>query len=140
MEFSTGISEFNTNYNLNAIADYNRFLQNNSQFAIDTTAPTEFEKTLEAASKSFPLRTKHEPEGFGNFADSIGNAFSNSLNAVNSARLEANRLQEDIAMGGSTNIHDAMIAAEKASLSMQMAIQVRNRVLSAYTDITSMGI
>ena len=37
MEFSTGISEFNTNYNLNAIADYNRFLQNNSQFAIDTT-------------------------------------------------------------------------------------------------------
>jgi flagellar hook-basal body complex protein FliE len=49
-------------------------------------------------------------------------------------------MQEDLAMGGNTNIHDAMIAAEKASLSMQMAIQVRNRILAAYTEITSMGV
>ena len=70
----------------------------------------------------------------------IGDAFGNSLNAVNAAKLEANRMQDDIAMGGSTSIHDAMIAAEKASLSMQMAVQVRNRLVSAYTDITSMGI
>ena len=140
MEFSTGITEFNTSYNLNAIDDYNKFLKDNSKFAIDTTAPTEFEKTLEAASKSYPLQDKHDTVGMGSFAGFIGNTFSNSLNAVNMAKLEADRLQEDIAMGGSTNIHDAMIAAEKASLSMQMAIQVRNRVLSAYTEITSMGI
>ena len=62
------------------------------------------------------------------------------MNAVNDAKISADRMQEDIAMGGSTNIHDAMIAAEKASLSMQMAIQVRNRLISAYTDITSMAI
>ena len=49
-------------------------------------------------------------------------------------------MQEDIAMGGPTSIHDAMIAAEKAQLSMQMAVQVRNRILSAYTELTSMGI
>ena len=49
-------------------------------------------------------------------------------------------MQEDIAMGGPTSIHDAMIATEKASLSMQMAIQVRNRLISAYTDITSMAL
>ena len=49
-------------------------------------------------------------------------------------------MQEDIAMGGPTSIHDAMIAAEKATLSMEMAIQVRNRIISAYTDITNMGI
>ena len=52
----------------------------------------------------------------------------------------ADRMQEDIAMGGSTSIHDAMIAAEKASLSMQMAIQVRNRIVSAYTEMTQMAI
>ena len=33
-----------------------------------------------------------------------------------------------------------MIAAEKASLNMQMAVQVRNRLVSAYTDITQMAI
>ena len=70
----------------------------------------------------------------------MGSAFSESLNAVNNARITSDKMQEDIAMGGATNIHDAMIAAEKASLSMQMAIQVRNRLVSAYTDITTMAI
>ena len=43
-------------------------------------------------------------------------------------------------MGGATSIHDAMIAAEKAQLSMQMAVQIRNRILTAYTEINSMAL
>ena len=140
MEFSTGITEYNTAYNLNAIGDYNKFLKNNTSFEFDPNAPTEFETALEAASKSYPVHDKNDPTGLGSLAGQFGSAIGNSLNAVNNAKLEANRMQEDIAMGGSTNIHDAMIAAEKASLSMQMAIQVRNRILQAYTEITSMGI
>ena len=138
MEFSTGITQFNTSYNLNAIDDYNKFLKDNASFQFDTEAPTEFEKTLEAASKNYPVRDKNDPMGLGNFASQIGNALNNGLNSVNNAKMEANRMQEDIAMGGPTSIHDAMIAAEKASLSLQMAIQVRNRMISAYTDITGM--
>ena len=140
MEFSTSISQYNTEYNLNAIQDYNKYLKNNQSFSFDDTTPTEFEQALQTASKSYPIRDKHDPEGLGNFMSDVGHAFSDSINAVNNRRLEANRMQEDIAMGGSTDIHAAMIAAEKASLSMQMAIQVRNRILSAYTDITTMGI
>ena len=129
MEFTTGISEFNTTYNLNAIDDYNKYLKGQASFEIDKNA---FEEALENAAKSYPVKDKADPTGLGNFASSMGNAFSNSLNAVN--------MQEDIAMGGSTSIHDAMIAAEKASLNMQMAVQVRNRLVSAYTDITQMAI
>ena len=140
MEFSTSISQYNTEYNLNAIQDYNQFLKNNNSFQFDDTAPTEFEQTLQKAASSYPIKDKNDPAGLGNFMNNIGNAFSSSLNAVNNQRIEADRMQEDIAMGGSTDIHAAMIAAEKASLSMQMAIQVRNRILSAYTDITTMGI
>lgn len=140
MEFSTSISTNIQNYDFDAVGAYNKYLQNNSSFKFDTEAPTEFEAALQAASKNYPVHDKSDPTGLGSFANQMGNAFSNSLNAVNNAKMEANRLQEDIAMGGSTNIHEAMIAAEKASLSMQMAIQVRNRILSAYTDITTMAI
>ena len=140
MDFSTGISTNIENYNFDAVGAYNKYLQNNSSFKFDTEKPTQFEAALQAASKNYPVHDKKDPEGLGNFASQMGNAFSNSLNAVNSAKLEAERMQEDIAMGGSTSIHDAMIAAEKASLSMQMAIQVRNRIISAYTDITTMAI
>ena len=95
---------------------------------------------MDNAAKSYPVKDKGDPTGLGNFASSMGNAFSNSLNAVNNAHIMADKMQEDIAMGGSTSIHDAMIAAEKASLNMQMAVQVRNRLVSAYTDITQMAI
>ena len=140
MEFSTSISKFDTNYNLNSINEYNKFLNKNSSFKFDDTTPTEFEKALDNASKNYPVRDKDDAAGLGNFANKMGNAFYDGLNSVNSMKLEAERMQEDIAMGGSTSIHDAMIAAEKASLSMQMAIQVRNRLISAYTDITGMSI
>ena len=135
MDFSTGT--INTSYNLNAINDYNKFLQGNASFDVKNN---DFENILEKAAQNYPLKDKHDPVGLGSFMNDIGHAFENSLNAVNNSKLEANRLQEDLAMGGPTSIHDAMIAAEKASLNMQMAIQVRNRIVSAYTDITSMMI
>ena len=139
MDFSTGIAEINTNLNLNAINEYNKFLQGKASFEFDKSV-TKFDEVLEEASKSYAIKDKHDPEGLGNFVNQIGSAFGNSLNAVNDARIEANKLQEDVARGGGTSVHEAMIAAEKAALSMQMAIQVRNRMLSAYTDITGMAI
>lgn len=141
MEFSTGIStSFDRTFSFDAVENYNNFLKNNTSFQFDTNVQTDFEKALESASSSYPLHDKNDPVGLGNFANTVGQTFSNSLNAINNAKLEAEKMQEDIAMGGSTNIHDAMIAAEKAELSMQMAIQVRNRILSAYTEITGMMI
>ena len=141
MEFSTGIStNFDRTFSFDAVENYNQFLKNNTSFQLDTNVETDFERALESASKSYPLHDKNDPVGLGNFANSIGNTFSNSLNALNNIKLEAERMQEDIAMGGPTSVHDAMIAAEKAELSMQMAVQVRNRILSAYTEITGMMI
>ena len=141
MEFTTGIStSFDRTFQFDAVENYNHFLKNNNSFHFDTTCSTDFEKVLEDAAKSFPIHDKHDPAGLGNFADKLGSSLYNSINTINNTKLEADRMQEDLAMGGPTNIHDAMIAAEKASLSMQMAIQVRNRILSAYTEITGMMI
>ena len=139
MEFSTAIQGFNNEFNLNAVRDYNKFLQGQASFDIETDS-TEFSKALDNASKSFPIKDKNDPTGLGNFMNNITAGFGSGLNAVNDAKLYAERLEEDLAMGGSTSIHEAMIAAEKASLSMQMAIQVRNRIVSAYTEINSMGL
>lgn len=138
MEFSA-IEGFNANYNLNAIKDYNNFLQGQASFNFDTEA-TDFSKALDSATKSIPLKDKADPIGMGNLMDQMGNSFGGALNAVNRAKLDAERLQEDLAMGGSTSVHDAMIAAEKADLSMQMAVQIRNRILTAYTEINSMAL
>lgn len=139
MDFSTSIQSFNTNFNLNAVQDYNRFLQRSDSFQFDDDI-TAFSTALEKASKAVPMRDKADPAGMGSFMDKIGSSFGNGLDAVNRAKLEADRLQEDLAMGGPTSIHDAMIAAEKAQLSLQMATQVRNRIITAYQEINSMAL
>lgn len=140
MDFSTSIQGFNQEYNLNAINDYNKFLKGQASFELDSSAESEFSRALETAAKSTPLKDKNDPAGMGNFMTKLGSSLGNGLNAVNDMKLQADRMQEDIAMGGSTDIHAAMIAAEKAELSMQMAIQVRNRILNAYTEINAMGL
>ena len=103
------------------------------------TETAEFAKALDAASKSIPLKDKYDTAE-NTFINQMGSSFMSGLNAVNKARLEADRMQEDLAMGGPTSLHDATIAAEKAELSLQMAVQVRNRILSAYTELTQMGL
>lgn len=138
-DFSTSIQNFNTDFNLNAVQDYNNFLQKHDSFDFETEA-TAFSTALENASKSIPLKDKADPTGLGSFMDKIGSGLGGGLDAVNRAKLEADRMQEDLAMGGSTSIHDAMIAAEKAQLSMQMAVQIRNRILTAYTEINNMAL
>lgn len=138
-DFSASINNFNTDFNLNAIQDYNKFLQKQDAFDFEAEA-TAFSTALENASKTLPLKDKTDPMGLGNFMDKIGSGIGNGLDTVNRNRLEADRLQEDLAMGGATSIHDAMIAAEKAQLSMQMAIQIRNRILTAYTEIHNMAL
>lgn len=139
MEFSTAINGFNTDFNLNAINDYNKYLQGQASFNFETEA-TDFERALQSASKSTPLKDKADPTGLGNFMDKLSTGLGSGLNAVNAAKIEANKMQEDLAMGGTTSIHDAMIAAEKAELSLQMAIQVRNRILTAYTEINNLAL
>ena len=138
-DFSTSIQNFNTDFNLNAVQDYNNFLQKHDSFDFETEA-TAFSTALENASRSIPLKDKADPTGLGSFMDKIGSGLGGGLDAVNRAKLEADRMQEDLAMGGSTSIHDAMIAAEKAQLSMQMAIQIRNRILTAYTEINNLAL
>ena len=139
MDFSTSIQGFNSEFNLNAVKDYNKLLEKQNSFQFDNDID-DFSMALENASKSIPLKDKTDPYGMGSFMDKIGSSLGSGLDAVNKAKLEADRMQEDLAMGGATSIHDAMIAAEKAQLSMQMAIQVRNRILTAYTEINSMAL
>ena len=140
MDISTAIQGFNKEYNLNAINDYNNFLKGQASFEFDTDMNTEFERALDVASRAVPMKDKNDPTGMGSFMSQIGASFGNALNSVNDIKIEADRMQEDLAMGGPTSIHDAMIAAEKAELSMQMAVQVRNRILNAYTELNSMAI
>ena len=70
----------------------------------------------------------------------IQTGFSNSLNNLNATAKEAEHAVETFASGGDISIHDVMIASQKSSLAMQMAVQLRSQLLNAYNEFKNMGI
>jgi flagellar hook-basal body complex protein FliE len=49
-------------------------------------------------------------------------------------------LTNEAAIGGDVDLHDVMIAAEKASVAMQLTLQVRNKLVEAYQDVMRMQV
>ena len=129
MNYIGGISEFN----YSPIQDFNNTLKNDKAFQIPTEEENSFDKILE---------TKRKPEknDMDKFMDRVGNAFSEGLNSVNNDALNAERAEEILATGGDISAHEVMIAAEKSNLSLQMAVQIRNRLINAYTEINTMQV
>lgn len=72
---------------------------------------------------------------------SFSDALKNSLGQVNQIQEQAQKLGNDFASGSNNvSISDVMIATQKANISLQTTVQVRNKMVAAYTDIMNMQI
>ena len=64
-----------------------------------------------------------------------------SLDQVNKAQSKATEIGKSFALGDdSVNLSDVMVATQKASITFQATVQVRNKLVSAYHDIMNMQI
>jgi len=71
----------------------------------------------------------------------FSSALKSSLDQVNSAQVKAEQLGRQFSTGDdSVNLSDVMIAWQKANISFQATIQVRNKLVSAYHDIMTMQV
>jgi flagellar hook-basal body complex protein FliE len=65
----------------------------------------------------------------------------NSIEGVNRTQVNASNLARDFELGvPNTNLNDVMISLQKANLSFQEMVQVRNKLVTAYRDIMNMSI
>ena len=76
-------------------------------------------------------QNKKEDSSFDSF-------LSESLKEVNSAQINANNAVKDLVAGKTENIHETMIQMQKASISFQMMMEVRNKLVDAYKEIIKM--
>lgn len=60
------------------------------------------------------------------------------LDEVNSQQLEADTVTEAFVKGDNVDIHQVMIANEEAKQSLEMAVQVRNKLVEAFQEINKM--
>ncbi len=75
-----------------------------------------------------------------NSKKSAGDTFSemlvNSIQELNESQKVSERAMADLASGNVKDLHSAAIAIDKAELTMKTMVEVRNKALSAYKEIT----
>jgi flagellar hook-basal body complex protein FliE len=79
--------------------------------------------------------TAVQPESSVDF----GSLLKNSIDKVNDTQQHAKKLAEAFEMDEpGVNLSDVMISGQKASLSFQAMVQVRNKLVEAYKDVMNM--
>ena len=95
---------------------------------------------LEAAQKIQPNFSGSEVNGSSAVMGDFASVMKGALDQVNSMQLEADEQRTEFELGLSTDLIGTMITSQKASLSFQGVIQVRNRVVSAYETVFNMPV
>jgi flagellar hook-basal body complex protein FliE len=80
-------------------------------------------------------RPKEQQDG-SVFSEILGNA----IEQVNNLQSQAGDEVQKVMNGDATDIHTAMIAVQKADVSFQMMMQVRNKLVSAYQEIMKLQV
>lgn len=83
-----------------------------------------------------PSASKGAAAGQGSFADLLREAVAQTSRLQH----EADALTEQVARGRSGDLAATMIAIEKAQISFQLMLQVRNKVVDAYQEIMRMPV
>ncbi len=65
----------------------------------------------------------------------------NSIEQVNQTQQQAETMAANFAAGdGNANLHEVMISLQKANVSFQEMVQVRNKLVTAYHDVMNMQV
>lgn len=82
--------------------------------------------------------TETDPINTGNRNGGFESLFQSALKMVNETNGLTNAAQEEemkYAMGQTSNTHDLQVAQQKANISLQYTVAVKNSVLEAYKEI-----
>lgn len=72
---------------------------------------------------------------------SFQSAFTGALDSISRSQNTATALQREVQFDNPTvSLEETMIAMQKAQLGFQSAVQVRNKLVQAYTDIMNMQV
>lgn len=151
---------------LNSVTNYNKIFQqnlNNTNNKVGIGAPDDFEAVFNRAQERMVNGNQNQQlsgsvEMFMGGADAINaqkienlsdtarmakefsNSFSNGISSLSQTQKNAEDAVETFASGGDISVHDVMIATQKSSLSMQMALQIRNQMVNAYNEFKNIRI
>jgi flagellar hook-basal body complex protein FliE len=91
---------------------------------------------MEKLSPGISLQPSNPSQSAGSFQNLLGN-FVNEVSAQQSAGANA---VNGLLSGQHVSLHQAMISMEEASVSFQMMVEVRNKLLDSYQELMRMTV
>lgn len=77
----------------------------------------------------------------GQETGSFAGLLSQTLDKVNQGQVQTENMQQKFALGtGEVDVQDVMMSMQKASLSFQTLVQVRNKLVTAYQEVMNMQV
>lgn len=68
----------------------------------------------------------------------FGDLLKNAIGGIDGLEQQASAAVEGLLRGSGVDVHDAMIATQKADMSFELALAVRNKAVAAYQQVMSM--
>lgn len=79
-------------------------------------------------------------EAGGKIPVDFANLLAEGINNVNNLAKASEKLTVDLALGKPVELHQVMLASTKASIALELLIEIRNKVLEAYQEISRMPV
>lgn len=101
--------------------------------------PFDFSAAVQRAGMKVPASVSGETKSVqgGGFSE----AMTQALKSVSQQQLQASQLQRELQLDNPTvSLEETMVAMQKAQVGFQAVLQVRNRLVSAYSDIMNMQV
>ncbi len=87
-----------------------------------------------------PLKQAAENSRTPETETSFSQILKSAVDEVNSLQQQSSEIKEKLITGQVQDLHQVMIAAEKAGLAFQLTVQIRNKVVEAYQEIMRMQV
>ena len=84
--------------------------------------------------------TQPEKSTVAQVQSSFADMLQSMVATTDQQQQNADAAMQQVHAGGEANLHDAMIAMEKADISLRYLIQVRNKAIDAYQEIMRMQV
>ncbi|MGE5679443.1 MAG: flagellar hook-basal body complex protein FliE [Bacillota bacterium] len=70
----------------------------------------------------------------------FGEMLTSIISETNQDQINANKMVQDMAEGKEVELHDVMIAGEKAKTSLELLMEIRNKTVDMYKELTRIQI
>jgi flagellar hook-basal body complex protein FliE len=90
--------------------------------------------------QNLEIQPRHYDIAVDNIDNSFGDMLSNAIQSVDDSMKASDAGVQNYISGQTNNIHDVMISMQQAQLSFQMMVEVRNRLVETYQELSRMQI